>query len=311
MCDEGCCLNCNGTEFFDDTCRGETTCRLCGLVRDSFVLSDAQPFKDNWYLDWTAPDTSRPKITLPNGLPNLAYATATSAPYQQLTYVNERIGQWRQQEPKIAFKDLERILAEFDRQHPGGFPAIGKEDIRRLLAGVDAARVAAGKKQRFIRKYNEKWLTLRYLLGGRKSRGTYASERVVREVRSLLVHVLSAFKARVKGKGRYSIININFLFRRVFDLLGISWFAIDFPPLKTEAKRIKLVQMWVDCCDFLNWPYINNDQVTFPDVKFYQPVSWSSVYVNGSDDRPISKRRKIDTEKRFNQFAEQWIQHYY
>lgn len=72
------------------------------------------------------------------------------------------------------------------------------------------------------------------------------------------------FTLRVQKKGaRYSMISYNFIFRRLFDLLGLSWLGVDFPPLKNEGKRRKLIAFWVRMTTFLRWPYVNSDAELF------------------------------------------------
>lgn len=275
----------------------------------SVIFSDARSYSDmydssgNYVSHRTVPRLPEP----PRGLPKIRVAVQ-SAPYSEATYLNERIAQWRHEEPPIPYKDTQRIIAAY----PGG-STVSKDQIRQLLAGIDKDRVERGKKPRFIRKYLEKWLTIRYELTGWRSRGYYASQLLVQAIRKRFAELLPCFKRRIKGNGRYSIININFLFRRIFDLEDAAWFAPDFPPLKTDSKRKKLVQMWTEICLELDYPYINSDSVTFPTVKFYTPVTWSSVYDGRGRNSRFRKRRATDDynpalcEKRFNQCADRWL----
>jgi len=253
---------------------------------------------------------------LGNGLPNLAQSSA-SALYTHPTYLNERLGQWRQLEPPISLKDRGAIMYAYwgSSQRPAiENLTTTKAEIRRLLVALDKQRVARGKKPRFIRKYLEKWLTIRYILTGHASRGTVAPDWLVREIQTRFERNLASFKTDIKGRGRYSIINLNFVIRRILDLVGMRWYAVDFPPLKTESKRKRLVQMWVTVCRCTGWPYINSDQITFPDMKFYNPVSWDHDAGERDVDRDTSKRKRrrvnVDRHAHFERQAARWAAKY-
>jgi len=46
-------------------------------------------------------------------------------------------------------------------------------------------------------------------------------------------------------------------------LMGVSEYGRDFPPLKNEGKRKRLVISWLAMIKFLRWPYINSDAELF------------------------------------------------
>jgi hypothetical protein len=192
-----------------------------------------------------------------------------------------------------------------------------------LLGRIDAERKALGKRPKFRRRYNEKWLTIRALLTGHSSRGVHADDELVSVIRARFAEILSAFKNRVKGKGRYAMINYSFLFRRIFDLYGLNWYSLDFPPLKTPEKRRKNVQLWVECCRDTGYPYINTDSLVFPAVNFYQPVPWLTIYdgltsagqraARGGREYQFGRGRKRSREaidRRFDKSVKRWIQRY-
>lgn len=311
--DNDLCLNCGNVDFVDDERTGDCICTGCGLVQGPILL-DSLSYRELY----DSYGNKRPhllvggNIEVPRGLPNCDVKMA-SAPYSEITYLNERIAQWRQLEPPIPYKDY----AAISNAYAGDGRHTDKTEIRALLGGIDAARKAAGKKPRFIRKYLEKWLSIRFQLTGVRSRGCYAPDWLVQAVRTRFAEILRPFKDRIKNKGRYSIINVNFMFRRIFDLEGMQWYAVDFPPLRTDSKRRRLVNMWVECCEYTRYPYINNDQITFPHVKFYEPIAWSKTD-NGrrseSGDRKRKRGKGYDpaaVQKRFDKCAERWVQRYY
>lgn len=80
------------------------------------------------------------------------------------------------------------------------------------------------------KKYLEKYLTIRHLLGGSSSLGVRASDGFTEDVKSLFDQLQGPFDELVrKGENlRYSFLNYNFVFRRIFDLLGCSHYGADF-----------------------------------------------------------------------------------
>ena len=61
------------------------------------------------------------------------------------------------------------------------------------------------------------------------------------------------------------------MFRRLFDLLGCSWFGVDFPPLKNPHKRKTVVAIWLQLIDYLDLPYINSDPQLFGGDVYVDP----------------------------------------
>lgn len=304
------CINCGNDDFVDDISRGDTICNICGLVQ-SVIFSDAKPYSELFddYGNRSYPGTLFGFSAVPISLPNLR-VNVQSAPYSEATYLNERIAQWRQIEPAIPQNDELCICTAYK----GDGESVSKDEIRALLAGIDTRRIGRGKQARFIRKYLEKWLSIRFMLTGVKSRGCVAPDWLVNAVRKRFNSILVPFKKHLKGNGRYSMINLNFVFRRIFDIEGVPWYSIDFPPLKTESKRRKLVNMWVECCKYTGYPYINRDAQIFPYMKFYRPIAWSEIYDGRGRNSNVKRRRTNDpaaAEKRFNKSAKRWSDKYY
>ncbi len=83
----------------------------------------------------------------------------------------------------------------------------------------------------------EKFLSIRRILSGIRSLGHYASEELVEFLRDRFKDLQIPFEFLVRQDGvRYSFLNYNFLFRRFFDLYGVSHYGVEFvsdPPLCT------------------------------------------------------------------------------
>lgn len=185
--------------------------------------------------------------------------THSRSGYKRSTYFAERISQWRQREPAIEQYDFEEIWRQHDRSgHPETY-CLTKEDIRQYLRNID--RRNGGKT--FVTKYLEKWLTIRFRLCGVASFGVSARDTLDFDLKSKFEQVHRTALQLGRHDRRISLISYNFIFRRIFDLLGVSDYGLDFPPLKNHNKRVELVGHWLAYIKFLNWPYLNSDGSNF------------------------------------------------
>lgn len=97
-------------------------------------------------------------------------------------------------------------------------------------------------------------MTIRTLLCGIRSLGTDASDDLVEFLKNRFAELQVPFETVVRTEGvRYSFINYNFCFRRLFDLCGASHFGRDFPPLKSKKKREDIIQLWLKLIAFTKW----------------------------------------------------------
>ena len=60
--------------------------------------------------------------------------------------------------------------------------------------------------------------------------------------------------AQLKPESRKNFLNYNYVFVRLFDLLGVPEFCCFFPLIKSKSKLNALDQQWVNICSELNWP---------------------------------------------------------
>ena len=250
-----------------DPSRGERCCANCGMLCDYRLSTVAPTYKQlfdgygNRRCDGAVyePNRSGPPVLEPfarSAAAILSTMDRNSPPYKRQTYFNERIKQWMCEEPPIPEDDFGYICAVY-AEHP---EASTKEAIRRLLRLVNERYGVT----RFTRKYFEKWLTIRYQLTGIKSGGQKAPDWLPTMLQDMFAQLEEPFERRVRMfGGRYSFPSYNFVFRRLFDLVGLSWFGLDFPPLKNAHKRKTIVAIWLQLTDYLGWPYINQDPVLF------------------------------------------------
>ena len=260
------CRNCGECLFVEDYARGDIICQSCGCVDDVLVV-DTRGYQ---------PAVTTEVVTQAPVVPprfrrasRVVHSQNCSLPYKRITYFNERLTQWTGHEPEIPLADAEAIVKHWKRWAPCAYPAdwqykCDKGRIRAVLNDLDTIAVKSGEPKRFVQKYLEKWLTIRTVLVRVPSTGKYATEELLQHLREQFVRLQGPFDRIVKDRiGRHSLLNYNFIIRRLLDLNGASWMGVDFPPLKTTAKRQRLIEMWKMICDALEWPYINNDHLVF------------------------------------------------
>jgi hypothetical protein len=117
-----------------------------------------------------------------------------------------------------------------------------------------------------VRKYLEKFLTIRFRLCGKSSCGVKAPVWIDDEIKRMFALVEAPFDRLVRDKSvRSSFPNYNFCFRRFFDILGCPQYNVDFPPLKSQKKREDIILIWLKLIHYLKWPYLNSDGDYFGD----------------------------------------------
>ena len=270
------CRNCRCLDFVEDFARGDSICCGCGCVADVIVMDARPEYDGSTGFDVEIPPV-RPQIP---GVDRYAFQKihkSKSADYKRITYAGEKLSQWRELEPDIPPHDSRRIADKWEQLAPIEWPndyktVCGKDRIRVVLAALDKElrQHRADASVRFIRCYLEKWLTIRHRLIGQRSTGTYADDSLVDILKCQFSEIQGPFDKFIRERcGRHSLLNYNFIFRRLLDLNGCSWMAEDFPPLKTTTKQKRLIEMWREICKHLKWPYVNSDERIFPDMKFY------------------------------------------
>lgn len=196
-------------------------------------------------------------------------------PYKRVTYFRELLSQWDLRAPPIPEEDEDAIFKWWDKhgratEEQWADPILAKKLVRTILAALDAKLRKRGERPRFIRKYYEKWLTLRKHIGGYSSHSKWLTS----EERNLLLYMFERaeriFEDQVKRRaGRHSFLNYNFVVRRLLEMINWRDAIVDWPPLKTQSKQRFLVKWWRAICDEANWPYVNSDRQAFPRVAFF------------------------------------------
>lgn len=135
----------------------------------------------------------------------------------------------------------------------------------------------------------EKYRTLIYRITGVKSVGMLVDESLGVELEELHNRLLFAYTyVRPHFAGRKSSLGYNFVFRRLFDLLGHWEYGADFPPLKSRKKRLETVRLWRLFCAHLDWPYVNSDERLFGASYAVRPEE-----LNGRGTRVARKQLRV------------------
>ncbi len=120
----------------------------------------------------------------------------------------------------------------------------------------------------YVKKYFEKWLTIRYRLSGVKSMASTVPSWIGEEMCITFQSLQKAFWHTIYDKSdRTSMPSYNYIICRLLDLLGLSRACVDFPELKTETKKRKLREYWRRICLYMRWPYINSDEMAKKSTK--------------------------------------------
>ena len=161
------CSNCGWLVWVDNFKSADTLCGRCGSVQDRIRVA-GPCYRDLFDGDGNRRVGGGPFETFPTGACiNFDYQKVDqklvsdgdkkSPPYKRATYLNERLKQWKCEEPPICDKDWECIRTEWqwfvDRGARQQGVVLEKEGVRSLLKLIDKWRMDVGKRPRFVRKY--------------------------------------------------------------------------------------------------------------------------------------------------------------
>lgn len=262
------CLNCDDSDLREDFEHGDIVCINCGCCAAS-IICDVPSFGDVCANGALAAGATRAALHAYE-----AFAGSKSAPYQRKTYFNERISQWQCNEPAIPEDDELTIMETWNQWAPVTWPddyhrasATTKERIGHMLEFIDLQRRRNNLKPYFKTKYLEKWISIRGWFCTARSTADFVDDEDIAWIKQQFLRVERVFNQAIRGRqGRRSLINYNFVMRRLLELRGCAYATSDWPPLKTVSKQRALVAMWRIVCAYLDWPYINTDALVFPTI---------------------------------------------
>ena len=160
---------------------------------------------------------------------------------------------------------------------PGCHP-LEKRDIRRILRACDAVIAAeqndglamcgddpmwnemrdemSEKTQFFVRKYLEKWLSLRWRFTGQHSTAALCPANIFGDLQEYFVKLEEAFGRCIRPDERKAFPNYNEMIRNILQLLFLEHLGADFPGLSTKRARNKNNHFWWIFCKYHKWPYL-------------------------------------------------------
>lgn len=179
--------------------------------------------------------------------------------YQPKFHINERLSQWRQEEPDIDDDDWNKINAAAREYQAKGNRIAEKSDIQRILRTL-------GPK--FSRKYLEKWLTIITRIT-RKQFYPIPSLDLAHVVQMNFLCCLNPFYANCP-KGRNHLPNYNYIILQILYILNPKYeedYKFCFPLLRSPKKIKRLDEMWKPICEHNRWQYrpmytVNNNKNT-------------------------------------------------
>jgi hypothetical protein len=176
--------------------------------------------------------------------------------HTRLNYMRERLSQWRMGEPQIPAADVFALRTAYN----GGFgaldPSLGVYEFDPFLS-KPVVRAVIKRAGLATRKYTEKWLTIRKLLGCESHPVPSASLlRFVEEHFIAVVNVWEAHRDDIAGSERKSMICYNFIFHMLLLLSSVDDYITHSPwfPMVSRSKWRALSEMWVIVCSYTGWP---------------------------------------------------------
>lgn len=112
------------------------------------------------------------------------------------------------------------------------------------------------KKQRFVRKYLEKWLSLRWRFTGQHSTAALCPASVFSDLEDYFLKLEEAFGRCIQPGERKAFPNYNEAIRNLLQLMFLEHLSSDFPGLSTKRARNKNNYFWWIFCKYHRWPYL-------------------------------------------------------
>jgi hypothetical protein len=158
--------------------------------------------------------------------------------YKHIFYWNERMAQFRMEEPLICEDHVIRLADSFDQLVRDGKITIGtfgieKEQVKMVI-------VHAGLK---TSKYLEKYLSISYILTGIMPYKEKPSFELINRMTEDFATLVGLFLMNSRF-GRHSMISYNLIIRKLLSRHGGEEYIHCFPVLKTPSKRNKVMDIY-------------------------------------------------------------------
>ena len=155
--------------------------------------------------------------------------------YKRIHHFHERISQLMLNESTIPSEHLARITQSFKESSA---ILIDKCTVRKILRSLN------------LQVYIEKWLSIIWHIAG--VRPPPLSQKIMIKLDLMFIALQGPF-ARCKPDHRKNFLNYNYVFNRLFDLLGLPEYNMFFPLIKSKSKIKALDETWERMCLELGW----------------------------------------------------------
>ena len=155
--------------------------------------------------------------------------------YKRIHHFHERISQLMLNESSIPFKHLDLISAAIIKS---GATVVDKCTIRKVLRSLN------------LQAYIEKWLSIVWHVTD--ARPPPLTQRVMIKLDLMFIALQGPF-SRCKSENRKNFLNYNYVFNRLFALLGLPEYGMFFPLIKSKSKIAALDDTWYRMCQELGW----------------------------------------------------------
>lgn len=112
---------------------------------------------------------------------------------------------------------------------------------------------------RFVRRYFEKWIRIRWRLTGFAGTNRYVSHSLIEIILEDFPRVEEGFRMAVQTKFGRKSMSYNEFMRRLMELYSLEDLNEDFPGLKTDRARKRSYLYWWHICKFRQWPFLCNE----------------------------------------------------
>ena len=157
--------------------------------------------------------------------------------YKRIHHFHERVSQLMLNESSISYEHLDRISQSFKKS---GSTFIDKCIVRKILRSLN------------LQVYIEKWLSIIWHIAD--VRPPPLSQRVMIKLDLMFIALQGPF-SRCKPELRKNFLNYNYVFNRLFDLLGMHDYSMFFPLIKSKNKIGTLDDTWERMCLELGWEF--------------------------------------------------------
>lgn len=158
--------------------------------------------------------------------------------YKRIHHFHERISQLLLMESPIPDEDWEEIRQAIKESN---FKELNKTNIRQVLRSLN------------MQIYIEKWLQIMYRYTG--IRPPQPGVNMLHKLDAMFIAIQGPFSNH-KQSHRRNFLNYNFVFNRLFQLLGVEQYCMFFPMIKSKCKLRQLDTTWRHICKELDWEYL-------------------------------------------------------